>query len=271
MLKTRVKTAIVIVIIAIPIFLFAEQPYVMSSLGSILSLAAVYEIYHAYGELKQYGLIVISCAAAVIFPFLHFDAYPAVVCAALPVFIALFLARMVRMDKPVTHTKLKSLLATIAISLFFASFSYMITLEHGKEYFMMTVFVSAVSDVFQYFAGRRFGRAKMAPAVSPHKTVEGAFGGVVGAVAVALLFSALVFGAVGTKPIIPAVIIYAVLASEVGMVGDLSMSVIKRLNGVKDYSNLLPGHGGVLDRFDSQLLVAPYTLLFVMYVNPLFY
>jgi len=270
MLKTRVKTAVVIVLVAIPIFIFAETPYVMSTLGAILSLAAVYEIYHAYEELKQFALIAVSCAAAVVFPYLHFDAYTTVLGIALPLFAALFLIRMARMDAPVRYTKLKSLTETVAIALFFASFSYMILLEHGKLYFMMTVFVCAVSDVFQYFAGRRFGRAKMAPEVSPHKTVEGAFGGIVGAVLVALLFSALVFAATGTAANVPGVVIYAILASEVGMVGDLSMSVIKRLNGVKDYSNLLPGHGGILDRFDSQLLVAPFTLLFVMYVNPLF-
>ena len=70
MLKTRVKTAVVIVLVAIPIFIFAETPYVMCTLGAILILAAVYEIYHAYEELKQFALIAVSCAAAVVFPIL---------------------------------------------------------------------------------------------------------------------------------------------------------------------------------------------------------
>ena len=113
------------------------------------------------------------------------------------------------------------------------------------------------SDTCALFAGILFGKHKLAPVVSPKKTVEGAVGGVVGATVIMLavvavfnrftpvdipFFAAAVLGAVG---------------AVIGQLGDLTFSVIKRQTGIKDYGNLIPGHGGVLDRFDSLTMVAP--------------
>lgn len=120
--------------------------------------------------------------------------------------------------------------------------------------------VMAASDTAQYYSGRAFGRRKLAPAVSPAKTVEGAVGGVVVAAVVgAALAGQLIDSGVGTGAIA------AVLLSGLGMVGDLFESLLKRGAGVKDSSALIPGHGGVLDRIDSYLLAAPFYYLFVRY------
>ena len=119
-------------------------------------------------------------------------------------------------------------------------------------------------DIMAYFSGYLFGKHKMAPKLSPKKTIEGAVGGVIGSVIIALAmtfgYSKLPFSAntvvadMGRNYM--SLIIFAALGSFVGMIGDLFASAVKRQQGIKDYGNIMPGHGGVLDRFDSFILVA---------------
>lgn len=123
----------------------------------------------------------------------------------------------------------------------------------GEWYVILTVLLTAASDIFAYAVGYRFGRHKLAPAVSPGKTWEGVAGGVVGAVLVAVVAGPLVidrldFGLAAAL---------GVLVAVVGIVGDLAESAIKRSLGVKDLGRLLPGHGGMMDRVDAMLFTLP--------------
>lgn len=119
-------------------------------------------------------------------------------------------------------------------------------------------------DIMAYFSGYFFGKHKMAPKLSPKKTIEGAVGGIAGSVVIALLMtyvysklpiSAHSYVADMGKTYLP-LIAFAAMGSFVGIIGDLFASAVKRQQGIKDYGNIMPGHGGVLDRFDSFLLVA---------------
>lgn len=117
------------------------------------------------------------------------------------------------------------------------------------------------NDIFAYFGGKNFGKRLMAPSISPKKTWEGFFSGVIGAAAgLAIVFLA-VPGAFSLSYawMVPA----AILISIFGPIGDLTESRFKRLAGVKDSSNLLPGHGGLFDRFDAMILAAPAMLLYL--------
>lgn len=110
------------------------------------------------------------------------------------------------------------------------------------------------ADSGAYFAGRRFGRRKLAPTISPNKTVEGAIGGIIAGMIVALAFGALAGAGWAQMPALALVALVAVLAS---IVGDLTESLLKRQAGVKDSGALIPGHGGVLDRVDGVLAALP--------------
>ena len=118
--------------------------------------------------------------------------------------------------------------------------------------------ISFGSDTFAYFSGLLFGKHKLSPRVSPKKTVEGAIGGLVGGV-VGMMIMPFVGGAVLSDAFMsPAeAALFGLVGSAVSQIGDLSFSVIKREFGVKDYGKLLPGHGGILDRFDSVTFAAP--------------
>jgi phosphatidate cytidylyltransferase len=133
------------------------------------------------------------------------------------------------------------------------------TLDGTGRFFVLIPFIIAfISDSGAYFAGLYFGRRKLAQVISPNKTVEGAIGGVIAATVAMLLYMFIVDVAFGFTVNYLAVVLYSIIGSAVGVFGDLCFSVIKRQAGIKDYGTLLPGHGGILDRCDSLIIVTPF-------------
>lgn len=124
------------------------------------------------------------------------------------------------------------------------------------------IFIIAFStDTFAYFSGRLFGKRKLAPTLSPNKTIEGAIGGLIGSLVCTIIFVQ-VFD-LGNISLYAAL---GVICSIVSMIGDLAASKMKREIGIKDYGNIMPGHGGVLDRFDSIILISPLIFNFINYL-----
>lgn len=143
-------------------------------------------------------------------------------------------------------------------------------LDQGIYYVWLIFVGSWVCDTCAYFVGSSIGKTKMAPVLSPKKSVEGAIGGVLGAIIVSIVYAIVVMklrdGAVTYLYILNYVII-ACVTSVFSMVGDLVASAIKRHLGIKDYGTLIPGHGGILDRFDSVIVTAPVIYYFVVFLK----
>lgn len=128
-----------------------------------------------------------------------------------------------------------------------------------KTNYLYLVFVIAIAtDTFAYLTGMAFGKHKLCPSISPNKTVEGALGGVIGA-----LTCGLIYCAVADIPVTFLHGLFIGLASVTSQLGDLFASKIKRATGIKDFGNFLPGHGGFMDRFDSMLLIIP--MVYILY------
>ena len=147
--------------------------------------------------------------------------------------------------------------------------------RYDAIYFILLILCFAWGgDTAAYFAGRAFGRHKLAPIVSPHKTVEGAVGGVLGSMAAGCVLT-LVYSLLSAKYNVISIQVqpkhYLVLlgmgavASVLGILGDLFASSVKRQVGIKDYGTIFPGHGGILDRFDSVMFIAPFVSIAVRY------
>lgn len=129
-------------------------------------------------------------------------------------------------------------------------------------------------DTAAYFTGRAFGKHKLAPVVSPNKTVEGAIGGVIGSMVIGVVVT-FIYGLVSgrtesftvniTVYHYLALVVMGAIASVLGIMGDLFASAVKRQVGIKDYGTIFPGHGGILDRFDSVMFIAPFVSIVVRY------
>lgn len=151
------------------------------------------------------------------------------------------------------------------------SFVYLIREQRGEygKYIVWLIFISSWgSDTFAYIIGMLFGRHKFLPILSPKKTIEGAIGGVIGAGLLGVLYVYFVLGKLFDNNIVLSytrVSISCMVGAIVSMIGDLTASAIKRDYGVKDYGDLIPGHGGILDRFDSVIFSAP-CFFFIFYI-----
>ncbi len=148
----------------------------------------------------------------------------------------------------------KQLLGFLYIALFLAQFILMRKLPSGPIWILFTLVAVFSGDTAAFYVGRGFGRKKLAPAISPGKTVEGGCGAVAGSAAGALLFKGLFFSQL---PFLHALIL-GLGVGVFGQLGDLWESVLKRSAQVKDSGTLIPGHGGLLDRIDSVLFAGPF-------------
>lgn len=140
---------------------------------------------------------------------------------------------------------------------------------YGKWFVWLVFLISFGSDTFAYFAGRKFGRHKLVKNLSPKKTVEGAIGGILGAILLTVLYGIFMYyrGAFDDLSKLGYLAILGGIGAILSILGDLVASGIKRQNNIKDFGTLLPGHGGILDRFDSNIFTAPFVYyIMVMYI-----
>lgn len=140
--------------------------------------------------------------------------------------------------------------------------SHIVLLDKSAKGAMVfvAILIAVGTDTFAYFTGYLIGKHKLAPSISPKKTVEGALGGIGGSVLFCSIFGFLVFG-----ESIWHFVIIGLVGSVFAQVGDLSASIFKRKMGIKDFGNLIPGHGGVLDRIDSLLFTATFVYYYVIF------
>lgn len=252
------------------LFALVFPPLCMVIMLGILCALGVYECLYATGEVKHKGLVSASVILAVLVPFwYYFGLNASVGFAALFAFFLAINLMAIASGQTIRFGQLGiSLYGAALVPLMLSSMILIRDTDHGR-FFVLLPFVSAFSsDVFALVAGMNFGKHKLAPRLSPKKTVEGSVGGIVGAGVMCLLYGLIVRQFWGVDANLPLLLLYGLFASPVSQIGDLSFSYIKRESGIKDYGHLLPGHGGVLDRFDSVIFCAPFTYI-VMGMAPL--
>ncbi len=180
---------------------------------------------------------------------------------ALILIIGTVLKRYATINNPYDHMA-HLVLGLVLISFACAHCTMIMARPQGYLWLLLLTAISVASDTFAYYTGSLFGKNKLCLAISPGKTVEGFIGGLVGGVVAALLVAVCFL----PEFTLWKIGIIAALLSCIGVIGDLTESVIKRASGVKDSGAILPGHGGILDRIDSLLLTAP-VLYYIIYFN----
>jgi len=262
-MKTRVITALV----GVPILVAALviRGFVADALIVALTLIALRECYKAL-EAANYKVCTWGgyFAAAAMWPLsLFMDVLDPLLLVTAAMGISML--GVLLSKKPTFPNAAASVYPLFTCLMPFSMFMMMHSTMYGRvpgvALITMAFGIAYGCDIFAYLGGRTMGRHKLCPTVSPKKTVEGAVSGVLGGIAFALIIRAIFVHAFSTPmPGIPAAILLGVIGSVAGQVGDLTASMLKRHSGIKDYGKLFPGHGGVMDRFDSVI----FTLI-VMY------
>ena len=275
-MKTRIITAVVAILILLPVLIFADYPVLPIAL-SLVSLIAVFEMLRCIGLHRAWVISVPLYLLALALPIcirllsraeLVKVAFAAIVCLLFYFFAILLFS----------HGKYKPadlsvcFMTVLYILIGFNAILYVHDHSRGGEYVYLIAFIGAwITDIFAYFCGMLFGRGgkhKLIPDVSPKKTVEGSIGGILFCILSMMLYGWIVSR---IEPSLDAnVAVFAVaglLISIVSQIGDLCMSLIKRTYGIKDYGKLFPGHGGMLDRFDSVIAVSAVLLVITSFAE----
>lgn len=274
MFKRILTGVIAFCFVLVPILFFADT-VVLPIAVAVFSLIATYELLHCVGLHKNLWVSIPLYLVSAALPFgvrmmtlVTVFALPLSLCVILLYLLAVAVFSHGKADIQDVSTAFMLWLYTLL-----GFFGLIMVHDHirGGEYLYLLAFLGAwVTDIFAYFTGMLLGRHKLIPDVSPKKTVEGAVGGVVfctlSFVGFGLIYNHFWVADGGKTIPLVAMAIVGFLVSIVSQVGDLSLSLLKRKYGIKDFGKLFPGHGGVLDRFDSVLAVSiMLTVSFVVF------
>ena len=257
-MKTRLISAAVL----LPVLFLAiwVLPKIVTAIliGLVAALAA-YELLYCTGFVRHIRLVAYSVLAAFLMSlWCYFETPRAWGLLGLLVFICLLFAELMNNHVKVRFEKVCFCVVAGLLIPYLLTATVRILCTYTGRYTILIPFLLAfLPDSGAYFAGKFFGKHKLAPVISPKKTVEGAVGAVVVGILGMLLYTFILDVAFRREVSYAVALLYGVVGSAADIFGDLMFSAIKRQTGLKDYGNLIPGHGGALDRFDSMMTVAP--------------
>ena len=262
---------IMVALVGIPlliVILFFSPVIVLTVAFSTLCANAAYELLGATQAVHNRRLVVYAALFSALVPLWYYFGCR-IVGAVGGVFVLMLLlfgeAIASRQTMQVEEMAM-TVFAALVVPSMLSVFVLMADLEHARLYMFLPFVCAFTSDAFALFAGMRFGKHKLAPHLSPKKTIEGSVGGFLGAALCCVLYGLVIGKVLGHAPVYWVLALYGLLGSLVSQLGDLSFSYIKRQYGIKDYGHLFREHGGVLDRFDSVTFCAPLTYLLLMIV-----
>ena len=266
----RIRSAAVGILFVVAVFFVTDYfPYVMNLLFACICVWAMCEIFAAMDIFRIYPVVAATLAYAASQPMLCGTGFEEV---AFYVYSLLLFIIMIFVHKRIAFKDIAvaySMAVLITASLTRVVAMYQADPVNGLYYVVVCLGIPWFADGGAYFAGSFFGKHKLCPDISPKKTTEGVIGGLVCSVAmmmvVNVVFEQWLFeGGVSADYLNMALL--ALIGSAISVFGDLCFSLVKRGCHIKDFGNVLPGHGGVLDRFDSVIFVVPVVYLFVQYL-----
>lgn len=273
-MKQRIITGALFGIFMIAVAVLSGTP-VYPFVFTLFSVIGAIEMLNCIGTRNSLIIAVPSIAFAILCPIVAYNFRYGVIFALTICYMLVMLMSLVfKNEKIKTEDVCTTFTMILYVAICFSSIVRLryVTTETGVDtgesigqYFFLLIFVAAwITDTFAYFTGFFFGKHKLCPKISPKKTVEGSIGGTIFCV-IAFIIYGIVVAKVHTefRPNFIGLAVVGLCMSVLSQIGDLLASVIKRTYGVKDYGNLFPGHGGVLDRFDSVLILAPFLLLLI--------
>lgn len=265
MLKTRVISAIIGLPLVIGVLLLGGK--LLYLFVFLLSVTGLYEYYKAFSNTDNKPIPWVGYVITIIYYILIFFNLINYINISALIFIALLLVFLdiIKREYNIINAAI-TVLGIIYVPLLFSSLIFIYNDVNGKLLVWLPFLTAWFSDTGAYFIGSYFGKKKLCPSLSPKKTVEGALGGII----ISALLSALIgviFNNIEYEMGIYHFVIIGLICGITSIIGDLFASSIKRFSHLKDYSNLIPGHGGILDRFDSILFTAPTVYTYITIIK----
>ena len=273
-MKDRVLVALILVPILF-VILFLLPPFAFVIVMALICAICAYELLHSIGRngngSENDRITIYAIISSCLIPIgIHYQVGELVFITAFLALMCLVFLEAILFYKTKKEIKFSQILTAIfAGALMPLTLSSLVILRNLPEGQLMVLipFVSAfVTDAGAYFTGVIIGKHRAFPRISPNKTVEGYIGGLITGTAVMLLYGAIIYFSTLHEVKFHALILYGIIGAIVTSLGDLSFSLVKREFNIKDYGKLIPGHGGMLDRFDSMVFTAPalYLLIFAI-------
>ena len=266
-MKTRIISALVGLVLLVAVLCLFETVAVDIAVAA-LSVMAVYEMINAVGLSKTKVFTAICAVFAALFSSAYYQTFSSFAGYA-ELFFGIVILILVLEDHK--ETKITDAAFAYFFTLFIPkAFSVLLIFRsYGKPIslflVMLSLAVAWLNDTCAYFSGYFFGKRKLCPEISPKKTVEGAIGGVFGDVLLCSLLAFVFEIITGYSVNWISLVLFLPVGAVMAILGDLCASIIKRQVGIKDYGNVMPGHGGVMDRFDSWIFVAPVLYIWNIY------
>ncbi|MEG0873313.1 MAG: phosphatidate cytidylyltransferase [Clostridia bacterium] len=266
-MKRRVISGVIFTVVLI-LIMFVNNPIIDTCLVAFLSFIGIYEYNRAF---KNAGYKPISwvgylgCLTIFFMGGIIDDVSKMVLIKiALPaLLIGIFMyIILVNLNRTIIDVAI-TVFSLLYIPFMFSFIKLILIMENGRILIWLVFLGAFASDTFAFLVGKKFGKTKLCPDISPNKTVEGSIGGILGVIISYVLLTYVGNTFFGLNLNVLYIIIAGVIAGIAGQFGDLSASAIKRFCGIKDFGDLIPGHGGILDRFDSILFVAPVIYMFL--------
>jgi phosphatidate cytidylyltransferase len=285
---------VIVSIVLLPVFfavLFVFPPFILTLVVSVICAIAAYEMTHATGGAHNKGIMVYTIMTAVSVPIAVFlssipnmmaDDSPSNVSAvpnqvttqaSLLMTIFFILVCLLLIESALSYRSRKrvafrqigiALVAGMVIPYMLSSLIGLRTLREGHLFVLLPIVAAFLTDSGAYFTGVAIGKRKAFPNISPNKTIEGYVGGLIAGTTGILIYGIILANATMHTILFPALFVYGIFGAIATELGDLVFSYVKRKCGIKDYGKLIPGHGGVLDRFDSMTFTAPIMYMLVL-------
>ena len=256
-MKTRILTAAVAIPLLLLVLMVVDKAVAAVVWGVVMGIAS-YELLFGTGLIQEPRLVIYSCVMAfAVTVWSYFGAVHAFLLLMVMVFLGLLYSEMMISHVKITFDKLAlCVMGGFLMPFLLSSIIRILAMKIGRYVILIPFVIAFGSDSGAYFSGMFFGRHKLAPVISQHKTIEGVIGGLVASILFMVIYAVVLqFNHFSVNYV--NAILYGILGSLIGSFGDLCFSVVKRQTGIKDYGNIIPGHGGILDRFDSMMFVGP--------------
>ncbi len=259
-MKTRIISGAVFGVVMALTFFFAPTWVTALTMAFMVAVAS-HELLHATGLVKNFRLQIYSAVMGVaIVVWSHLGCGYAPMLLGIGLYFMLLCSELLLSSgkQPVSDIGY-CLLAGVLVPFLLTALLRIRNWENGQLLLLTPFIMAYCSDTGAYFIGVMLGKHKMCPNISPKKSWEGFLGGILVAVLGMVIFALVLDKACDSKVNYILAVVYGLVGSLGSVFGDLIMSVIKRQTGIKDYGKLIPGHGGILDRFDSVMITAPLT------------